>query len=128
MDAMGRNMGIKPFDMILIVSLLMAALSLWVYDFISAEDPSLVRIYGEQGLFREVSIHEEGRVTITGPLGESIVEVRSGEVSMAFSPCANKLCIHMGKISRSGESILCVPNKVSVIISSRNTEMDGLSY
>jgi hypothetical protein len=128
MDAMRRNMGIKPFDLILIVSLLIGALSLWVYDFIGAEAPSVVRIYNDQGLFREVPLHEERRVAIPGPLGESIVEVRSGEVFMEFSPCTNKLCIHTGKISRSGECILCLPNRVSVIISSRNTDVDALSY
>lgn len=125
---MGRDMGIKPFDLILIVALIVLAISLWVYDYTSAEAPSLVRIYNEQGLVREVSLQEEERITIPGPLGESVVEVRLGEVFMAFSPCANKLCIHMGRISRSGESILCVPNKVSVVISSRNTEMDALCY
>lgn len=128
MDAMGRDMRIKLFDLILIVSLITLALSLWVYDFVSAEAPSVVLVYGEQGLFREVPLHREGRVAIPGPLGESIIEVRSGKVFMVSSPCANKLCIHMGKISRSGESIVCVPNKVSVIVSSTDTEIDGVSY
>ncbi|HQG32960.1 MAG TPA: NusG domain II-containing protein [Deltaproteobacteria bacterium] len=121
-------MGIKPFDLILIVSLLVGALSLWVYNFTGIEAPSFVRVYTDKGLFTEVSLHEETRIAVPGFLGESIVEVRSGKVFMMHSPCANKLCIHTGKISRCGECILCLPNRVSVVIGSRSADMDALSY
>lgn len=123
-----KKLGMKPFDLILIFSILIGALCLWVYDFTGTEAPSSVRIYSEKGLFKEVPLHEETRITVQGSLGESIVEVRSGEVFMAYSPCANKLCIHTGKVSHSGECIVCLPNKVSVVITPRNTEMDALSY
>jgi len=127
-DAMKKSTGVKPFDRILIVSLLIGAFCLWVCDFTGAEDPSTARIYSDKGLFREVPLHEATRIAVPGSLGESIVEVRSGEVSITHSPCANKLCIHTGKISRCGECILCLPNRVSVVISSRNPDMDALSY
>lgn len=125
---MKRNMGMRPFDLILISSLLIGALGLWIYDSTGTESSSIVRIYNEQGLFREVPLNDEARIAIQGPLGESIIVVHSGEVSMADSPCANKLCIRTGKIGRHGGCILCLPNRVSVVVSSRSTDMDALSY
>ncbi len=125
---MRKSMGMKPFDLILIASLLVAALSLWVCDFTGPEAPYTVRIYNDKGLFTEVPLHEDARIAVPGSLGESIVEVHSGAVFMRHSPCANKLCVHTGKIGRSGECILCLPNRVSVVISSRRADMDALSY
>lgn len=125
---MKTSMGITPFDLILIGSLLIGALCLWIYDFTGLESASIVRIYNEHGLFREVPLNEEASIAIPGPLGESIIIVHSGEVSMAGSPCTNKLCIRTGKIGRHGGCIVCLPNKVSVFVISRSTVMDAMSY
>lgn len=42
--------------------------------------------------------------------------INNGVVYMDHSSCKNQLCINMGKISKTGESIVCLPNKVIVEI------------
>ena len=125
---MKKAMGMTWPDLILIASILVIAVLWWVHDLSGSREASLVRIYSGQGLFREIPLAEDAEVQVPGPLGTSIVEIRSGKVFMASSPCMNKVCIHMGRISRSGGSILCIPNKVSVTIRSFHTDTDTVTY
>ncbi len=125
---MKKAMGMTWPDLILIASILVIAVLWWVHDLSGSREASLVRIYSGQGLFREIPLAEDAEVQVPGPLGMSIVEIRSGKVFMESSPCMNKVCIHMGRISRSAESILCIPNKVSVTIRSFHTDTDTVTY
>jgi hypothetical protein len=59
-------------------------------------------------------LDQDRELFITGPLGQTEVVIRNRRVRITSSPCPNKLCIHMGAIRRSGEMIVCVPNRISV--------------
>ena len=119
---------IRPFDLVLIAALVFLAGLWWALGLSGSRGPAWVQVYTSQGLYREAPLHEDGDIRVPGPLGESLVEIRSGEAYMAWSPCPNKLCMHMGAASRPGKSIVCVPNRVCVIIRSARTDMDAVSY
>lgn len=55
-------------------------------------------------------------VTLTGPLGETVLEIRDGQACITSSPCPHKVCIGMGRIARQGELLACVPNELLVRI------------
>lgn len=50
-------------------------------------------------------------------------------VSVKHSDCPDKLCVNMGKITKSGECIVCLPAKVSVKLYSddNNSKLDGVT-
>ena len=49
------------------------------------------------------------------PIGEgNILAISGGEAFMKWADCPDKLCIHQGKISHTGETIACLPNRVTV--------------
>lgn len=48
--------------------------------------------------------------------GTNIISVKDGEVFMSDADCKNQICVNTGKISKKGESIVCLPNKVIVEI------------
>ena len=50
--------------------------------------------------------------------GYNIVRIKDGKVSVTDADCHNHDCMHHKPISRSGESIICLPHKVVVGISS----------
>jgi hypothetical protein len=66
-------------------------------------------------------------VDISGPLGITKVVIENGSAFIADSPCANKLCIKQGKITRGNSSVTCLPNLVSVIITG-SAEVDGATF
>lgn len=71
------------------------------------------QIYGTYPLSedREIPVYREGEGEI-----RNIVVVEDGTVYMKEADCPDKLCIRQGKISRTGESIICLPNRVTVTI------------
>ena len=66
---------------------------------------------------------------IPGPHGDTLVEIRSGAVRVVDSPCPDKLCVHAGAISRPGQWIACLPNRVLVRIGGDGDQaVDETSY
>lgn len=62
--------------------------------------------------------------------GLNIIEVEGDKVHMIDANCPDKLCIKQGYISKVGEVLVCVPNKVVVEIKSDDSkkELDGINY
>ena len=59
----------------------------------------------------------------TGPLGQTVVEIRDGRARIVDSPCPDKLCVRAAPISKPGQWIACLPNKVFVRIGCDGGEM-----
>ena len=53
------------------------------------------------------------------------IEIKDGRVRMLEASCPNHLCIRQGWIRFEGHSIVCLPNKVTVIV--RGTD-DGFDF
>lgn len=64
------------------------------------------------------------RVDLTGPLGKTELQIAAGEARILASPCPNKICIGMGAVSRSGELLACVPNRLLVRIEGGNASAE----
>jgi hypothetical protein len=71
---------------------------------------------------------EDRTVTVRGPLGDTIVELRAGQARVLFSPCREQICVHTGAISRPGEWIACLPNRVFLDIQGSNRAADAVSF
>lgn len=54
------------------------------------------------------------------------IEIQDGEVRMVYSGCPDHLCEYQGAISRDGEMIVCLPNRVVVQIDDESQEDDDL--
>lgn len=48
--------------------------------------------------------------------GTNTVVIKNGAVYMESASCKNQICVATGKISKKGETIVCLPNKVVVEI------------
>ena len=47
---------------------------------------------------------------------QNVLVVENGAIYMASADCPDKTCVLRGKIHLSGESIVCLPHKISVVI------------
>lgn len=65
---------------------------------------------------------------VGGRLGTSRLEIRDGRARFVDSPCANRLCVHAGWLSRSGQVAACLPNAVVIEIGGSDREFDAISY
>ena len=85
-----------------------------------------ITIRGEESIY---PITEDRVLHIEGPLGTTHIEIKEGSVRITDSPCADKLCIQMGAISKSGQWIACLPNQLFIRIRGKEDEaIDARSY
>ena len=75
-------------------------------------------------------MHKNGTIPIHTTDGELIVCITHGQAYVSESTCPDKTCIKSGKINRSGQLIICAPNRVMLRVIKQNTKPKGalLSY
>lgn len=100
---------------ILLAALLIAGAFL-AFELISGNHGRMVVIEEGNEVVGSYRLSEDRTIPVQGPLGISTVVIEDGVVYMADSPCSNKVCIDMGRISDKGDSIICLPNRVYITI------------
>jgi hypothetical protein len=106
---------LRLFDLaaFLLSLLVIGALSGSAYSARSGDPKVVVEAAGTQWVY---PLKADRRLRVPGPLGEELIEIANREVFVVSSPCPNKICILQGKISRPGQWIACLPNKVFIRI------------
>jgi hypothetical protein len=103
---------------------------------------SAVLVYGSEGGVPQVVLESDGRrweypldavetITVAGPLGDTIIELRGNEARIAASPCTGQNCVAAGAIRRHGQWIACLPNRVMVSVQGapgKGPELDAASW
>lgn len=75
---------------------------------------------------QEIDLSKDGDYAIVNDNGDfNTINITQGVVRMKEANCPDKLCIHQGKISKNGETIVCLPHGLIVEIKSEdNPELD----
>jgi len=75
-----------------------------------------VHITAEGAEYAVFPLDEDRIINVPGPLGTTAVEVKDGRVRVFDSPCPNKTCVSRGWVEGPGETIICIPNRVSITV------------
>lgn len=60
--------------------------------------------------------------TIDSEYGHNVFKVTSDGVHMVESDCKDQICVHQGHITKTGESIICLPNRLVISIEGTNDD------
>lgn len=84
-----------------------------------------------------VEIHVDGELYGTYELSKNQIiniqdtntlEIRDGEAKMKKADCPDQICVNQKAISKAGESIICLPNKVVVsVVGGAENELDAVT-
>lgn len=91
------------------------------------ETGQMVYITADGREYAYYSLMESRTVTIEQDSHINKITIKDGQVSMTFSDCSNQDCIHQGAISKTSQSIVCLPNKIVVEIHGNNQEYDAVA-
>lgn len=119
----------NKYDKILIAFLLVAALSFtFVYQAFIKEEGSRVVITVDGKEYKNLSINEDTSLLIEGANGgTNHLVIQDGKVKMNEATCPDLICVHQREIQYSGESIICLPNKVVVrVIGGETDDVDAV--
>lgn len=112
--------------LILIVSLVGI---LWLFANTWQSSPAEYIVIRQGGKVQSVqSLQQHKQIRVNGPQGQTVIEIRPGQVRIANSPCTNQYCVHQGWLRRSGQTTVCIPNQVSVALLAKDAPYDGLAY
>lgn len=130
------NVSLKPtkYDALVVLLVLALAVSLGARSFLDARKP----IEQNGGLTVVVSMdgQEVERTSLLDYSGQHIYENRGytltvesadGCVDVTQSDCPNQDCKHSAAITRSGQSIVCLPARISITLVGANPEFDAIA-
>lgn len=87
--------------------------------FIQKDGGDKLRISINQETYGEYRLGENQTIAI----GETnICEIADGSVRMLEGDCPDQVCVYSAEISRNGQTIICMPNKIVLEIISDDTE------
>ena len=103
-------------DLILVGVLLLAAVLLFCLTRGSQKQVSgaqaVVTVDGTE--IGRYPLSEEGHFALNG--GSNLLVIENGQAWVSEADCPDKVCMGMGRISRNGEFIACLPNRLIIVI------------
>lgn len=70
-----------------------------------------VTIVSDGKIAAELPLCEDTEISVKG---KNTVKIENGSVYVSDADCPDKLCVKQGKIGKSGGTIVCLPNKLTV--------------
>ena len=106
-------------DAIIIVLLLGVALGAYLLLSNASSDAnsSFALISLDGSLVGRIPLNENGSRQYP-EIPNMVFTVSEGGICVSESGCGDRICVRTGKISHSGEAIICVPNRVAVTVES----------
>ena len=59
--------------------------------------------------------------------GQNIIRVEPGKIGIIHASCPDKICVNQGFITNGALPIVCLPNKLSVVIVDDNDDLDAIT-
>lgn len=107
---------IKKADIVLLIVLILFGAALSIPAALWKGSGNTVKITVNGKLFGIYTLSDNQTVEINKDGRTNIVRIEGGKVLMESASCKNQVCVHTGRISHTGQSIVCLPNRVSVTI------------
>lgn len=84
-------------------------------------------VYQNDRLLEEVELNKDRTIVLSE--GKMQIEVKAGKIRIIHADCPYHLCVNMGWIQYSGQTIVCVPNQILIEIKSTGSPLlDAVSY
>ncbi len=104
----------KKRDFILIGAILLAIIVLSAVVLLTKKDGAyvIVQVNGEE--VAKYYLSEDGEYELNG--GTNVLRIENGQAYLTDANCPDHLCVKQGKIDQTGETITCLPNRLTVTV------------
>lgn len=125
----------KKLDYVIIIALILVSLlSSGIILYSSAHtkyQSQYIEIQVDGEFYKKIPFNSstEETIDLKTKLGENIIRISKGYVQILDADCPDKVCVKDGSISKPGQSLVCLPNRVVVEIKGdKNVEVDDVSF
>ena len=117
----------RKADVILIAAIVLVGVIIGVILLLSKHDGKYVQVRVAGQIERVFPLSQDVEYEIAGrDGGRNLLIIREGKAWVEEADCPDKLCKNMGKIFRSGQSVVCLPHEVVVEIVDETSPDDGV--
>jgi hypothetical protein len=104
----------KKKDFILIGAILGLILIVFAVTQLSKKEGAgvIVKVNGQE--IARYSLSENGEYELNG--GTNILRIEDGKAYLIDADCPDHLCVNQGKIWKTGETITCLPNRLTITV------------
>lgn len=113
-------------DLLLLAAVLGAAFLFALFLVLWGRKGNSVEVVCDGRILGEYSLTEDRRVPIRVENGENLLVIQDGQAWVEEADCPDGLCIRQGRISRVGESIICLPHRLAITITGGQGTEDGV--
>lgn len=109
----------KKNEILLIVGILVIAACFFIGNRLSAKEPAaIVEVTSEGTVVHEFPLNLEIEVTVQGQSAaqKNHLVIKNGQAFIQSATCPDKICVNHAPIRESGQTIVCLPNKMVVTI------------
>lgn len=106
-------------DFLIILIILSSALLLFAAAPKNAGATASVYVDGE--IYKTIDLTKSGKTEID--VNGVTVICENGEVYIKNSTCHDKICVNTGRLSKTGQCAVCVPNKVFVAVNGNSENL-----
>lgn len=124
---------INKYDIGLIVVIVIINVFIILYGGRNAvkQNNKIAYIYSNNELYGEYVLTDDVKeeIKIESETGFNILHIEDGQIWIHDASCPDKICISQGKISRDGEIIVCLPNKmlIKIVDNNEDSEIDFIA-
>lgn len=113
-----QKSGQKKRDLLLLAVLLAAAALLFAgREFFAGRPAIMVSVWVDGAETMTLDLNQDDDIVIENGNGQTNhLIIEDGKAFLTEASCPDKLCVRQGAISETGQSIVCLPNRVIVTI------------
>ncbi len=105
----------KKNDLLLLAGILGVILLSFLVMGLLKKDGAYVTVRVDGTETARYSLSEDGEYSLNG--GTNVLRIENGKAYMLTADCPDHLCVNQGKVDQSGETITCLPNRLTVTVS-----------
>jgi len=74
------------------------------------------------------SLNQKNNFIIDSHMGASEIIIDNNRARFSKSPCKKQYCIHQGWIKKINQTIICLPNQISISVIGNKEQFDSINY
>ena len=113
---------IKKSDLYLLAAVLVIGIAAFVLNATLQGPGAIVKVVSGHGLSETHALDQDKVLEITMESAVNVIEISNGTVEMKEANCIGGDCLRQHAISRTGQSIICLPNLVLITIEGADSD------
>lgn len=111
-------------DVLIVAALLLVSLALLLVMTLTREEGASIVVEIDGQTVATYSLYQNGEYALNG--GTNVLVIENGQAYLNYSNCPDHTCEKTGKIQYVGQTIVCLPNRLTVTI--KGEASDGVDF